>query len=589
MAEKSAAVPFVERSTEEVEQEIASCRNAVAADPSSEEAAKRLRDCVRSLSRDDCKEADWLANAHRAVRDADELLRSGKDEDAEIILRRHLAINRNDPQAMLVMAEIANRCGFPENAEKILRRSIEIHPERVENRVALAKLLHGIALAQDKFSLVEELLSVLDDALAIEPDHWGALSLRASILVQIRRMEEALSAFERLLELRPAVSFTWMNYAYLMKTMGSFGEAVAAYRMAVALDPHNGGAWWGLANLKLFRFFSSDIAEMQNTLSGELSDEARVELNFALSKAFDDLKEFPSAAVHLVEGNQLRLALHPYEGAKVRQGIGDAIRTFTPEFFARRKGQGHDSPDPIFIVGMPRSGSTLIEQILASHSLVEGTEELFAMQQLDAELQETRGQMSSEDALALADPDELRRLGERYLHLSHYHRKSDRPRFTDKNPANWRYVGLIHAILPNARIIDVRRNPLDCCFANYTQHYQWGVNFSYGQEEVASQYLEYLRLMRHFDEVVPGVVYRSIHDELVDNVEQEVRRLLDYLGLPFEEDCLRFFENKRAVHTPSAEQVRQPINRAGFGRWRNYEPWIEKLKKTLGDTVNDWR
>jgi tetratricopeptide (TPR) repeat protein len=568
---------------------IVEARAAVAADVGSEAAAAHLTLFVRERGREAGDEPDPLLGADRTVRDAAALLNQGKDEEAEVLLRQHLARNRNDPQAMLLMAEIASKCGFPENAEKILRRSIELHPARIDNRVALAKLLHGVALAQDKFSLVEELIQQLDEALRVDPEHWGALSLKASIAMQIRRLDEAKIAFERMLERRPGVSFVWMNYAYLLKTIGSFGEAVAAYRMAIALDPSNGGAWWGLANLKIFHFFPSDIVEMEKALSEDLTDAARVEIRFALSKAFDDLKDYARAAEHLLEGNRLRLTLHPYEAEQVSKGIDEAIETYSPDFFVQRTGRGHPSSEPIFIVGMPRAGSTLIEQILASHSLVEGTEELFAMQQLDGELQQAHADATGERALIDTDLNELRRLGERYLHLAHYHRKTERPYFTDKNPANWRYVGLIHTILPNAKIVDVRRNPLDCCFANYAQHYQWGVNFSYGQREVASQYREYLRLMRHFDQVLPGIVHHAIHDQMVDNFECEVRRLLDYLELPFEEACLRFFETKRAVHTPSAEQVRRPINRSGFGRWRNYERWIGDLKESLGDVLNNWQ
>ena len=574
---------------EDRQRAIADARAAVARDVRSEAAVAHLNQLVREGEIDAGEDPDPLDGADRAVREAGSLLSEGRDEDAEIVLRQHLVHRRNDPYAMLLMAEIASKCGFPENAEKILRRSVEIHPERIENRVALAKVLHGIAMAQDRFSLVEELIQQLDGALRLDPEHWGALSLRASISMQIRRLDEAKNAFARMLALRPGVSFAWMNYAYLLKTMGSFGDAVAAYRMAIALDPLNGGAWWGLANLKVFRFFPSDLVQMKSALDQELSDEGRVEIRFALSKALDDLMDYESAAEHLREGNRLRLALHPYETEEVKKGIGEAIETYSADFFFQRAGRGNPSSEPIFIIGMPRSGSTLIEQILASHSLVEGTEELFAMQQLDGELRQAQGGATGEKALAETGVGELGRLGERYLHLAHYHRKTERPHFTDKNPANWRYVGLIHTILPNAKIIDTRRNPLDCCFANYAQHYQWGVNFSYGQAEVASQYREYLRLMRHFDHDLPGVVHHVIHDDLVDHFEQEVRRLLDYLGLPFEEACLRFFENKRAVHTPSAEQVRQPINRSGFGRWRNYEPWIEELKGSLDDALNDWR
>lgn len=585
----SSTPPSADQARDDASRAIDEARAAVAEDPKSESATRRLTELIRASRGQEVEDPDPLSGAAPVVREAAALLQEGRDEQAEIMLRRHLVDHRDDPPAMLLMAEIANRCGFPENAEKILRRSLEIDPARTENRIALARVLHGIALSQDKYSLVEELIEQLEEALRREPNHWGALSLRASILVQIRRLDGAQGMFERMLELRPRSSFVWRNFGQLLNTVGDFGGSVAAYRTAVALDPEDGAAWWGLANLKRFRFFPSDICEMEECLRGDLADKARVAMHLALASAYDGLKNYESAAAHLKSGNDLRLRLEPHHIDEVRKGTDQAINTFTRTFFTDRAGRGNPNPEPIFIVGMPRSGSTLIEQILSSHSMIEGTEELFAMHQIDGELQRVHPGLHADLAIVATDLNDLDRLGDRYLHLSRYHRKTDRPYFTDKNPANWRYIGLIHTILPNAKIIDARRDPMDCCFANLRQHYQWGVNFAYGQAEAAHQYREYLRLMRHFDAVIPGVVHHVIHDDLVDNFEQEVRRLLDYLGLPFEENCLRFHENKRAVHTPSAEQVRQPINKSGFGRWRNYEPWLGELKDSLSDAIMDWR
>jgi hypothetical protein len=239
---------------------------------------------------------------------------------------------------------------------------------------------------------------------------------------------------------------------------------------------------------------------------------------------------------------------------------------------------------------MPRSGSTLVEQILSSHPLIEGTAELFAVLQIQGELiGDTPTDRTIDEIVAGLPVERFHELGGRYLDLTRFHRRTDRPKFTDKNPGNWRDTGLIHAMLPNAKIIDIRRNPMDCCFANYSQHFANGVNYSYGMKEMASQYRQYVRLMRHFDEVLPDRVHRVIYEDLVENTEAEVRRMLDYLGLPFDEKCLRFFETERAIHTPSSEQVRQPINRSGIGKWRAYEPWIGELQDALGQTVEDWR
>jgi hypothetical protein len=269
--------------------------------------------------------------------------------------------------------------------------------------------------------------------------------------------------------------------------------------------------------------------------------------------------------------------------------VAAAIRTYTPEFFAARQTSGEPSPDAIFIVGMPRSGSTLLEQILASHSHIEGTEELVAVQKIMAELSREQEADLVDEAIARLASTEFRKLGRRYLDMTRVNRRTDRPRFTDKNPDNWRHVGLIRTMLPNARIIDVRRNPLDCCFANYAQHFLAGADFSYGFDDLASRYRHYVGLMRHFDAVIPGAVHRIVYEDLVENTEAEVRRLFDYLGLAFEDRCLRFFETERAIHTPSSEQVRQPINRAGLGKWRAYEPWLAPLKDALGDLPETYR
>lgn len=571
----------------------AECDNArarVAADPKDEAAAG---DLFRTVSRTATEFVRLRSATSRGVApevaEAARLLERNAVEEAELLLRRYLTVVRNEPDAMLLMANIAGRAGFPENAEKILRRSVELHPDRVDNWVALAQMLHDEARKADRVALVDHALDCLDRALAVEPTHEEALGYRAMMLVQVRRLEAGQAAFERLVAVHPEKAPGWINFAHLLKTRGAFGEAVAAYRTAIALDPTNGMAWWLFADLKLARFFPSDIRCMESALDQAMPDLARASLHFALAAAYDQQKDFARAAEHLKLGNRLRLELRPHDVDAMRQGTDAAIRTYSPAFFTARTGLGDPRPDPIFVVGMPRSGSTLLEQILSSHAQVEGTAELFAIQQIEAELFHQRGDAAIEEIVGGLDPAEFRRLGGRYLDLTRFHRKTDRERFIDKNPGNWRQVGLIHAMLPNARIVDIRRNPLDCCFANYTQHFMVGVNYSYGLVEVASYYREYVRLMRHFDTVLPGRVHRVIYEDLVDDLDGEVRRLLDYLELPFDPNCLRFFESDRPVHTPSSEQVRQPINRAGIGKWRNYEPWLDELKNALADLLDDWR
>ncbi|QNQ11041.1 tetratricopeptide repeat-containing sulfotransferase family protein [Sphingomonas alpina] len=565
-------------------------RLRVAADPRDEAAAQMLFEAV--------SQAGHIAATRRSkatyaiapqVAEATRLLEKDSVEEAEILLRHYLTLVRNDPDAMLLMANIAGRSGFPENAEKILRRSVELHPGRADNWMALAQVLHEEAKKLDRVTLVDEALACLDRALAIDPTHEEALGYKAALLVQIRRLDAARQAFEELVAAFPESPPGWVNFAHLLKTLGFFGEAVAAYRTAIALDPANGTAWWLFADLKLARFFPADIHRMEDALQRSMPDAGRINLHFALAAAYDQAGDYAPAADHWRRGNGLRLDLRPHDMEAMQCGIDAAIQTYTSQFFVKRSDVGEPSPDPIFIIGLPRSGSTLLEQILSSHSRIEGTAELFAVQQIEMELFRQQESISIENIVEDLDPADFRKLGNRYLELTRFHRRTDRARFIDKNPGNWRQVGLIHMMLPNARIIDIRRNPLDCCFANYTQHFMVGVNYSYGFTEIASQYREYVRLMRHFDRVLPGRVHRVIYEDLVENVEAEVRALLDHLALPFEESCLRFFETDRPIHTPSSEQVRQPINRAGIGRVGKYEPWVGELRNALGTLVEDWR
>lgn len=564
-------------------------RRRVADDPSNEAAAEELFEAVSRAaasisppSREERPVAPQVAHAAR-------LLQQGQDEESEILLRRHLSIVRDDPAAMLLMANIATKCGFSENAIKILRRSVEVDPARVENWLSLAQVLHSEARNGDKVELIDDVFDALDAGLRADPHHEETLAFKASVLAQIRRVDASIVVFEDLLRLYPENAPAWINYAHALKTVGRFGEAVAAYRTAIAIDPSEGATWWLLADMKLAPFFKADIERMEAVLRTGLPELIAVNVHFALATAYDQQKNYEMAAEHLHSGNALRLKLRPHDQDAMRRGIDEAIATYTPQFFAKVFGAGEPDDAPVFIVGMPRSGSTLLEQILATHSAVEGTAELFAIQQIEGELFREFPRRSIEQIVGELDRPRLAELGRRYLDLTRFHRRTDRPRFIDKNPGNWRQAGLIHAILPNARIIDVRRNPLDCCFANYAQHFMLGVNYSYGLAEVASYYAEYVRLMRHLDEAAPGAVHRVIYEDMVENIEQVVRGVFDYLGLPFEDAVLNFFETDRAVHTPSAQQVRQPINRAGIGKYARYEPWIGDLREALAGTTEDWR
>jgi len=520
------------------------------------------------------------------------LLRAGQalvDNDlptAESILRPYLKRRPTDVAAIRMMAELAARIGRYRDSENLLRRALELAPGFTAARANLATVLykqnrHGDAVA--------ELERIEREGSA----NLGHISLKAAALGRIGGHEEALALYRVLLDARPNEPRLWMSFGHILKTVGEQAESIAAYRRALSIQPSLGEVWWSLANLKTVRFQEADIAAMEQALQEPgLGKDDRFHLHFALGKALEDKGEAEASFGHYAEGNRLRRSLFDYDPAIIHDHVERSIALFTPEFFARRGGQGCPAPDPIFILGMPRAGSTLVEQILSSHSQIEGTAELQDMPAIARRLDERklRGDRSRyPECLTDMEATQLRALGEEYLDRAKVQRFTDRPFFIDKLPNNWAHVGLIRMILPNARIIDARRHPLACCFSNFKQHYARGQKFSYDLGDIGQYYRDYVTLMRHFDAVLPGYVHRVIHEDLVDHAEAEVRRLLDFLGLPFDPGCMAFYENPRAVRTASSEQVRRPINREGLEQWKAFEPWVGPLKEALGPIVADWR
>ncbi|MES2442420.1 MAG: sulfotransferase [Pseudomonadota bacterium] len=505
-------------------------------------------------------------------------LDDGTLEPAELLIRAHLRSHPDDPEAIGALADIAVRCGaFPE-AERLLRRALSLDFGSVTLRVRLAKTLHRLGRA-------DEALALLDDAIAGDPGNVIALSFKAAVLGQLRRLDQACATFETLLAHHPGQARAWMNYGYLLKTMGRLADSVAAYRRSIELDPARGEAWWGLANLKTVKFDEADVARLTQALAApETTDANRINLHFTLGRALGDLGAYRESFDHYASGNRLRNAASPHDPDRVTRDVARSEARFTREFLEARAGAGHAGGSPIFILGMPRSGSTLVEQILASHPLIEGTEELYEIERIALGLAQAGAAWP--DRLATLASPELEALGEQYLAATRAFRATDRPWFTDKMPANWAYLGLIHCILPNAKIIDIRRHPLGCGFGNFVQHFHWGINFSYDLNNIGRFYRDYVRMMAHFDAVLPGRVHRIFYEDLVDDTEAEIARLLAYLELPFDAACLRFYDNPRAVHTPSAEQVRQPIGRAGIDFWRNYAPWLGPLEAALGPVLD---
>jgi tetratricopeptide (TPR) repeat protein len=425
-----------------------------------------------------------------------------------------------------------------------------------------------------------EALELLDKIFAAEPEEVGHWNLKAATLGRLGDFDEAIRLYEGVLAKAPGQPRVWLSYGHMLKTVGRQAEGVAAYRKAIEIKPTLGEAWWSLANLKTVRFGEGDIAAMEQALASPgLSDEDHFHLDFALGKAMHDAGRSDDAFRHYSAANALRLKSQPYDSGKIARAVDRSIKAFTSDAFAERSG-GCAAPDPIFIVGMPRAGSTLVEQILASHSLVEGTSEL-----ADIPALARKAGAYPQGALKLTQ-EQRREFGEDYLKRAGVQRRTDRPLFVDKLPNNWLFVPFIQLILPNAKIIDVRRHPLACCFSNFRQHFAHGQPFTYDLADVGRYYADYVRLMAHIDAVLPRRVYRVIYERMVDDTEAEVRALLDFVGLEFEPACLEFHKTDRAVRTASSEQVRQPIYREATEEWRAYEAHLGALKDALGPVLD---
>jgi len=495
---------------------------------------------------------------------------------AERVLRPRLSERPTDVAAIRMMAELAGRLGRYADSEKLLRRALELAPAFAPARSNLATVLY-------KQNRPAEAIAELD---RLQGSDASNQNLRAAALGRIGSYEEAILVYEQVLAAVPDQPKVWMSYGHALKTVGRQSDGIAAYRRALTLAPALGEVWWSLANLKTVAFSEEDVAAMAAALErADLARDDRFHLHFALGRAFEERKDFASSFHHYAEGNRLRGETIGYDAGEVEAFAAHAEKLFTPAFFAAREGQGCAAPDPIFILGMPRSGSTLVEQILASHSQVEGTMELPDIPALARRLGKGEDYL---DALPDLAPDALRALGQEYLERTRIQRKTGRPFFIDKMPNNWAHAGLIRLILPNAKIIDARRHPLDCCLSNFKQHYARGQGFSYSLADMGRYYAAYAGLMTHFEGAMPAPPYRLIHERLIDDPEGEIRALLDWLGLPFEPACLAFHETERPVRTASSEQVRRPLNREGIGQWRAYELWLDPLKDALGPVLDRW-
>ena len=506
-------------------------------------------------------------------------LAEGRLADAERQLRQILTPEPANAVAGHVLGEVLARQGRVAAAEAVLAHVVSLAP-------GLNLARQALALALQRGGKHTEAVAQLDLLLARDPRNFRARMAKAASLAEIGDFAAAADVTAEVTAAFPDQPQGWLILGNTLRTLGRAEAAEAAFQRCLDLDPDRAEARWSLANLKAYRFAPDAIAAMQTRLARtDLAPSDRSLLSFALAKAREDAGDDAAAFALYVEANALQRAARPYDAEATHAFVRGAKALFTPKFFAARAGWGAPAVDPIFIVGLPRSGSTLVEQILASHPQVEGTRELMDVQQM-AEWAAAQGGAPYPGPLAALPREAIRQLGRDYLDRTRPNRRLGRARFTDKAPWNWLHVGLIQLMLPDARIVDVRRHPLGCGLSAFKQHFAGGFDFAYDLGDIGRYYADYVDLMAHFDTVRPGRVVRVIYEDLVADTEAQVRALLDGLGLPFDPATLRFFENRRAVATPSSEQVRRPIFGEAVDHWRRFEPWLEPLKEALGPVLD---
>ena len=517
-----------------------------------------------------------LASLPTAIVTARSMFADGEIESAESLVRRYLLSHGDHIEGMRLLAQIGMKLDVLDDAELLLEGVLRIEPQYRAARLDYVQVL----LQRHKHRQAREQLSAL---LADEPDNRAYRTARATVSTELGECEQALALYAELLDETPDHAELHLSRAHTLKTLGRQPEAIESYRRAAMVRPGYGDAYWSLANLKTYRFSSEEIAEMRRAEAAPRAALAdRFHLCFALGKALEDRGEYAESFAYYARGNVLKKSECRYRPEFTERNTRLQIEVCTAGLFAARDGCGCPSDAPIFVVGLPRAGSTLIEQILASHSLVEGTMELSDIPRLVQQLQGRGGESPPRYPGVLAElaPQDFARFGEQYLADTRLYR-SGRPRFIDKMPNNFRHIGLMHLMLPNARIIDARRAAMACCFSNFKQLFASGQQFTYSLEDIARYYRTYVELMAHWDTVLPGKVLRVRHEELVADFEPQVRRILEFCGLPFEPQCLQFHKTARRVHTASSEQVRRPINSEGLEQWRHFEPWLGPLREAL--------
>jgi predicted Zn-dependent protease len=516
---------------------------------------------------------------------AGSLFSDGDLSAAEKILRAYLLAAGNHVEALRLLARIEHQRDALVDAERMLEAALKLAPNYRAARLDYVRVL----IDRQKYLQARD---EIDTLLRLEPDDQDYLSLYAAACVGLGEHVRAIALYRQLLAASPGSADLHLLLGHCLKTVGRQKEAAESYQTAAAARPSFGDAYWSLANLKIYPFSQDEIARMRAEEAAPAAHSVdRYHQCFALGKAFEDLNDYAESWRFYERGNALKRIESRYHPEITEANTRKQIEVCTSQFFAARTSFGVPDPDAIFILGLPRSGSTLIEQILASHSQVEGTQELSDVQGIVLEMKQHPSDLVDPrypGLLAKLAPEEFRGMGERYMTDTRAYR-GDEPFFIDKMPNNFRHIGLIHLMMPNAKIIDVRREPMACCFSNLKQLFARGQEFTYSIEDIARYYRTYLDLMRHWDAVLPGRVLRVCYEDVVEDLDGNVRRILDFCDLEFEPACIEYYKTERNISTASSEQVRQPIFREGLFQWRNYEPWLGPLKDGLGDALTRYR
>lgn len=522
-----------------------------------------------------------MIDAFPILADADKALAEGRYDEAAQLALRHVRQHPREPRGIIILGNAAMSMGALHSAESFFRQALSRDPGNVELRRNLATCLHQ----QERLG---EALELFEPIVEAEPQHSEAQAAMALILDKLGRADESRIVLKRLVERHPANVAARISYGHNLRFAGETEAAVRAYRAAIAIDPERGDAWWGIANIKRQVLEDADVAAMRAALGTAIDNANLAPLNFALARALHDRERYEEAFRHYEVANRMWAETLNYEPNQLTEEVTQSSELFDRRFFEDRQG-GDPSRAPIFIVSLPRSGSTLLEQMLDSHPDVEALGELPHIPALMRTMMEAatrHGITSVPVAIMGLSPADRTAMGAEYLRRSAMHQKSGACHFVDKMPHNWSNIAFIRQILPNARIIDIRRSPFACCFSNFTHSFSRAHASSFALADIGRSYVDYVRLMDHFDQVAPQLIHHVAYESLIEQPEPELQRIMKYIGLPWDDAVLRFHESKRTVRTPSAEQVRRPLNREGIAAWKPYQQWLGPLREALGNLAD---